>query len=57
MKKYSKVTIHGKQYYKVQPTGADGKRVTLYARTVSALRTKEAAFRTVHQQPGCTHSS
>lgn len=53
MKKYSKVTIHGKQYYKVQPTGADGKRVTLYARTVSALRTKEAAFRTQNE---CTNS-
>lgn len=45
MARYTKVTIGGKKYYKVQITCPNGKRKTLYGKTVSELRDKEQQFR------------
>ena len=42
---YSKCTIDGYNYYKVQISMPNGKRKTLYGKTIAELREKEAAFR------------
>ena len=43
--KYSRCTIRGHNYYKVQITKPDGKRKILYGKSIAELREKEVAFR------------
>jgi len=43
--RYSKVTINGHEYYRLQLAGLEGKRITLYAKTVEEMREKEQRCR------------